>query len=61
MTMNGKKITADQLEGLGQVIKMAFAALYPTGLTLEEIEALSRQRRWMARVYEYCKEKGGAA
>ena len=53
-----KKITADMLVDLGQAIAMAFSALYPTGLTIDEIERLSHERKWMKRIYNYLQEKG---
>lgn len=53
-----KKITADMLVGLGQAVAMAYSALYPAGLTIEEIEQLSHKRQWMLRIYNYLKEKG---
>ena len=56
-----KKITADMLVDLGQAIAMAFSALYPTGLTIDEIERLSHERKWMKRIYNYLKEKGGVS
>ena len=53
-----KIITADMLDGMGHVIKTAFAALYPVGLPVSEIERLSHARRWMARIYSYLKREG---
>lgn len=60
MSKQADKITSDMLSGLGDVVRMAFSALYPTGLTVAEIEALSHKRNWMAQVYEYLKESGMA-
>lgn len=47
------KITADKLEGMSEAVRMAFRALYPTGLTLDEIERLSHERKWMLRIYSF--------
>ena len=53
-----RMITAAMLDGIAAPIKAAYAALYPVGLPVSEIERLSRERRWMARIYAYLKREG---
>lgn len=49
-----KKITADMLPAdLGPVVGKAFKMLYPTGLTMEELEKKAQERKWLKRVYDY--------
>ena len=50
------KITYEQLDEFGPVIKSTFHLLYPNGLTMDELREKSQKFNWLRLIYERLKE-----
>lgn len=50
------KVTHDMLDEFGPYMKGAYSLMYPTGLTMEQLEQKAKEYNWLRLIYERFKE-----